>query len=684
MRQNLDKFATFVLKLILPVLAFAIPLFFLPITPNFFDYNKIYLIYLLASISLIAWTVRIIARKRVHLTLTPATIPLLALSVTYILSSIIQSPTVLLSLLGRTSLIISLVIIFIAVTTTQKNEKVISSTIVSLLFSFLILSVISLLQYLDLIQIREKNFSLIGGIFPYLIVAITLLPGSIYLVFKSKNLFAKIFYIVFTTLTTVTAISQINLILTSGQPFTWPYLPFSVGWAIAIDTLKSVRTAILGTGPENFLSTFTRLRPASMNLSTLWNIRFANSSNELFNIISTTGILGGIFWLSAIIKTLGKARKSTLSPHFIFSFITLLTSFVISLIVPANVVLLSIIFISLTLTCLYLKLSGDSNTKDITLNLFTTSTPSTAKEYEQLPIEKSSINQILVIFFSLPCIILLITFWYFSGRAYAASLATFQAIELINTNAGASYEKQALAYTLDPYNPSYRINFSQTSLGLANSLATNKELSDQDKNNISQLIQQAIREAKNAASLDPKSVISWENLAYIYSQLTNFAEGAIDWTIASYNQAILLDPTNPNLRLSLGGIFYSLQDYDSAIKLFGQTIDLKPDWPNAHYNLASAYIGNKNIKKAVEEMRIVVQLIDPNSSDYQKAQNELTDLEKQLPKEPVQPATGATSSQKDNIELVTPTPIPSKPATNINLPETSGPEIPINTPSPTP
>lgn len=686
MRHNLDKIATLILRFVLPIFAFTIPLFFLPITPNFFDYNKIYLIYVLASISMTAWTVRIIARRRLHITLTPSTLSLIALGALYILSSIFQSPTPLLSLLGRTSVIVSLIIIYVSITTTQKNEKIIHATIYSFSFSLLILSVLSLFQYFGILErlvnyapLQDKSFSLVGGIYSYLTLSFALLPGLIYLVLKSKHFFARLFFAITAAITVTSAITQISLLIPSGQSFTWPFLPFSVGWEIAIDTLKNIRTFFLGTGPDNFLSTFTRLRPATMNLSDLWNARFTNSSNELFNVISTTGFLGGILWLSTFLRTFNKIRSNISTPYFAFSSLTLLSVFIISLIIPANIILLSTIFISLTLTSLCLKLSTGSHTKDFTLNLFTTSSPSTAKEYEQLPVEKSSVNQVLVFFFSLPSVLLLVFFWYFSIRAYLASVATYQALLLINTNAGASYEKQIVAYNLDPFNPTYRINFSQTSLALANSIAGQKELTEQDKNNISQLVQQAIREAKNATQLNSQNVIGWENLAQTYNQLTNFAQGAVDWTIASYNQAILLDPTNPSLRLSLGSVFYSLQDFDSAIKLFGQAVDLKPNWANAHYNLSSAYKANNNIKKAVEEMRIVVQLVDPNSQDFQKAQTELSDLEKQLPKE----ASSQTVPSNSTVELVTPTPIPN-PSPKIKLPENGGPEIPLASPTPTP
>ena len=327
-----------------------------------------------------------------------------------------------------------------------------------------------------------------------------------------------------------------------------------------------------------------------------------------------------------------------------------------------------------------LKLTDHPKIKDVIINLVATpknnSTSTTA-------------NAILPWIYTTFTIVLLGFFWFFSGRVYAAAIITKKAIDTLNTEAIVSYNHQAQAYTLDPTNPTYRINFAQTSLALANSLAQKKDLSDQDKQDLTQLVEQAIREAKNATQLDPNSVIVWENLANIYRQLLNFAEGAGDWTVASYSQAISLDSTNPALRLDLGGVLLTLQDFDGAISLFQQAVDRKSDWPNAHYNLASAYNANKNYPKALAEMRIVVQLLDPNTEDYQKAQNELTELEKMIP--PKDTSSGVTgtgspeegsSKANEDVQLVTPTPLPS-PAEPVVLPDDSGPNIPEPTPTPT-
>ena len=160
------------------------------------------------------------------------------------------------------------------------------------------------------------------------------------------------------------------------------------------------------------------------------------------------------------------------------------------------------------------------------------------------------------------------------------------------------------------------------------------------------MIQQAIREAKNAVALNPSKVSNLENLVGVYRNLLNFVQGADSWTIASYNQAIALDPVNPNLRIALGGIYFNQKNWDDAIRLFQQAVNLKPDLANAHYNLAAGYREKGDYAKAVTSMQTVLSLLDKSSADYTKASQELVALN-------ATPATPAAS------QLTQPEPLPT-------------------------
>lgn len=678
MRKTLDKIATLTLRAILPLTALLIPLFFLPFTTNFFDFNKNYLLFFLASLSLISFCLRSIARRQIQLSLSPASFPFLLLTLIFILSSIFQSPNTHQALFENVAPFVSLIIIFITTTSSQKNDQLVKNTLYAFLASSIISSLVSIYQsselnsFSSIAWLQNKTFSPLGNPLSLITFLLPLLPAFVFLVFKTKSLWQKTFFVIGSVIIILALAVQISFYLPPNQIARLILLPFSAGWSIAVDIFKSLRTTLLGVGPGNFINAFTVLRPASLNLTPYWSSRFNTSSSYLLTLLTTTGGLSALLFLFAQINIIKQAKQiKSRSPYLIASLISLTTSFILLLLVPGNTTLLTLNFIFLSLTVILYKLDSHTSIKDQVFSLIA----STHKNSRKTPV--------LSIFLSFASLLLLIFFWLPAIKDYRAAHATYQAFINLNQDATLAYQQLEKAYLLSPTNPHYRTNFAQTSLAIANNIASQENLSDEQKAQITQLIEQSIRESKNAIQLNPQNVIYWENLATVYNQLTNFAEGAVDWTIASYSQAIQLDPSNPQLRLNLGSVYLALSDNSQATKIFEQAVNLKPDWPNARYNLAAAYKADQKYAPALEQMKIVLELIETDSTDYQKVQEEISQLEKLVP---TSETTDQTSDQTPPPELVTPTPIPS-PTTDIEIPQDSGPDIPTEeteSPSPTP
>ncbi len=261
---------------------------------------------------------------------------------------------------------------------------------------------------------------------------------------------------------------------------------------------------------------------------------------------------------------------------------------------------------------------------------------------------------------------------YLLSRSYAAEIYFKKGLDgFAKNDAKQVYDNMRQSIILNPYIEKFRINFSQTNLLLANNIASKKqeEITDQDKQNISQGIQAAIAEGKAATTLNPQKAGNWENLANVYRNILNVAQGADVWTISAYQRAIVSDPQNPIYRLNLGGVYYSLGNYEEAVKLFEQSIGLKPDWPNAHYNLAWALYQRKDYQRAASEMQNVSQLVDPKSEDAKKVQKDLEEFKKMLPEEE---ATAAGELKPGQLSLPTPPSATFSP--KIKLPKEASPE----------
>ena len=111
------------------------------------------------------------------------------------------------------------------------------------------------------------------------------------------------------------------------------------------------------------------------------------------------------------------------------------------------------------------------------------------------------------------------------------------------------------------------------------------------------------------------------------------------------------------MRVQLGGLYYSLKQYDQAIDRFREAIELKPDYANGYYNLSYAYRDSGKTLEAYQAMQQVVALVPADSDDAVKAQDELNQLKSQLPATATQPQA---SPQPD--QLSQPSPLPSPPS----------------------
>jgi tetratricopeptide (TPR) repeat protein len=276
----------------------------------------------------------------------------------------------------------------------------------------------------------------------------------------------------------------------------------------------------------------------------------------------------------------------------------------------------------------------------------------------------------------LPVVALLVIYGFYAQKLLAAEYTFNQALKAVTRNDGReTYRLLQEAITKNPTVDRYHSSYAQVNLALANSIAQKPDITDEDRQNISQLIQQAIREGKNAVALNPQRANSWEILASIYRAIIPLAEGADQFAAQTYNQAATLDPGNPNTRIALGGLFYAAGNYQSAIDIFSLATRVKPDHANAHYNLASAYREAGQVDAAIREMSVVLSLVGPGSDDFNLASKEL---------EALQTKRAQTQGQQGSTNLTTPeSQVPTDPSLNppLELPEDAEPEL---NPSPLP
>lgn len=661
-----EKIAQFTKNLSLFCLASAFilsPLFFLPLTTDFFQLNKQLFFTILTAIALISWLIYNLVQKTVRLTLSPILLPLSIFTTVSLVSTLINSPKNPEIWLTRPALLVVILIYFILTTTLIQNSQTVRKILNLLLICGIIVALFGTLSILGIFQsfsaanyFTAKTFSPAGSPLNLVTFLLTLLPFSLILAFKIKSGPKKLLYFLASGL----LISSIILIasqLLPNRPFAPVLLPKLASWSIAIDTLKT--KALFGAGPNEFLNQFTQFKPISLNRTPFWTINFNTSGSEYLQILTTLGLAGlaAIFlivlgWYKLIKRDAG-TRITSVQMGLNFATAALL---LIGLFIPFTVFHWLILAGYLSLSVGLNKAKNLTKVKDVaaTLNTFTIVPPFSANPATPVSFASGLLPIIIAV------IVLTGTTLagYQTGRVYLSELLFQQSLIAADKNLGTqTYNLQIKTINLNPRIDRYHLAYSNTNLALAASMAAKTNLSDQDQQTITQLIQQAIREARSSVELQPKKSGNWQNLANIYRQLINFAQGADEFSLAAYSQAVAMDPANPNLRLELGSLYFSLEKFDEAVARFQETIQLKPDLPNAYYNLSHAYSGQKKFLEAYQAMQQVEALIPADSADAQKVKTELADLKTKLPAAATQPQ----SKNAQNPTLTQPSPAPVAP-----------------------
>ena len=683
-------------SVILTIFFFLFPLFFLPFTSDPFGTNKFYLLAFTGLLLLSLTTLSTIITRKLIWKKSPFDAPLMLFVLTIIISLVFVSPNKISATLninyGAASILFFTVIFLY--TSTLKNKKNIFSALSTSAVIIAILSLASFFQPLKSINlpsqldfIKSPYFSPIGGRTDLILFTLFMLVywgTKLYLRLSQRHsrpdresgkkqisnqvgddkggvgddrggVWIPLIWFLLFIITSGAAIFSVVKPLIAD--FTFNLLTYRHSWFAAVETLKGILSSLFGVGVDNLSSVFARIRDLSYNQSNLWNSNVNSSRSTILHIFTTTGLFGLLGFFSILFASFNSLRKLDDEKR--------------NLILPIFIFILLAIFLSpptLFMFFLFFATIAAINSE----RLITEKETKTSIDLKDLVLLHFGIILVLVLFIGSTS--------YFLGRAYIASVYTNNA--LINLNKGNlsdSYRDQRNAINLNPYNEASRINFSQTNLLVADTIIKNAkkndnnqaQLTENEKLQVSQAIQQAINEAKSAVTLNSLSAQNWSNLGLIYSNLLSATQGSDSWAISSYQRAINLDPRNPIFRMMLGSLYYILGQYQDSTNLFQQAVTLKPDWANARYNLAWSLYQQKDYQAAATQMQTVLSLLDKdkNSQDYKKAKDTLDNFKKQVELTQQQEQN---ASQGENLNL--PRQQTPQVSPKIELPQSASPE----------
>ena len=659
---------------ILYAVVFLFPISFLPAFANAFEPVKLaILVYGLGAVLLVK-ALRLISTGKLELSSSSFDLPVLLLALAFLASAVLRTPNKMdaFFLPGTATAVLGGALLYYLVNQLSQKEKELgkmllfgSAGVFALIVLFAGTGLLSKIPQLPL-YMQQVAFNPSGGLLPAAIFLAVALPLGISLFILEKVAGKKALLGVSLAVVALGLVLAIYHML-PGKVFSPRFPSASVSWAVAIDSLKV--SPVFGVGPGNYLTAFSRFRPIEYNATDLWAVKFATAHDFFMTTFTETGLLGAaglILALIALVK-LAKTKMREVKLANVLSgenatLLSLSLLIILLLLFPATSLLIAVLFMLLAFV---------SEAKKSSINL------SGSTEAAGLGATSKLTSRLPAFLVTLPILLALAFVFIRGGRVLAADARYKRALDAIAANDTQAYDLLREAINLNPYVDRYHINYAQVNLALANSIAQTPadKITDQDRTNISQLIQQAIREGKSSVALNPLRAANWEVLGRIYQSLIPFAQGADAFATQSLAQAVALDPINPNLRVALGGVYYGQADYETAVRVFELATVAKSDHPNAHYNLAFALRENGDIERAISEMTLVLSMVDRNTPDYETARKALEDLEAK--RAAATPPTGGELTPPQAAEE----PVLKPP---LELPEESNPpESPIS-PTPTP
>lgn len=339
----------------------------------------------------------------------------------------------------------------------------------------------------------------------------------------------------------------------------------SQGTSLAIGWQASIK-GLFGEGPGNFVSAFSKYRPAIFSQGLLWQLRFRQAGNQWLEVLATLGWPGALALTALIIAS---CLLVFLQGSLLAVFLCILLASVYLCFSPAWWLL----FFALLASTIK---KGES--KDFTLK----KSPYTRSLF--------SLGFIVGVVFAIFVV-------SFLGRLYLADY----------------YAKKG------DFQQALRYNNRQAEYFLAQadnllSRALNSARAGGDRAEVSGILGGAINYSKLAFDKYPNNVAVCERRAWIFEQARGLVQGANEWAVKTYKRCLTLEPNNPFFYQQLGVALVRAGDVEAGREALQKAIDLRWQMSVAQYELGRIYYNEDDLARAAAHFIASIR-IDPNYSN---------------------------------------------------------------------
>ena len=616
------------------LMAFLLPILVIPTINNPFFNSKGLLLFILAIGTLLTYIISSFKEKKWLLNSNPLVLPLILFGGSILLSTLITHPEYPYDqLLGWGGFFLSFVLIIIFAPSLIKQDY--SQKLVQILnVAGVIVALNSVLQlfsqrfvgfgfglsqvfnYLSVYEVaNDLSFNLTGGVLLNIQLLSSLILMNLLVKNQRQSLLQKIIIAVL-----VLGLGVNIYAIWPGQANSLILLPLPASLAIARNSLVATRAALFGYGPNSYGHVFSLLKPAWLNTSSVWQYNFESATIFPLTLVVSGGLLALISWIFFTARSVRllsdkKEQKAPALKYFIF------VALAWQVISPLNVMMLALLAIALSFW-LAANIESFKIKKFSFNNIF--------DPFNLQPNNKA--NRYTFTAISIVSLLAVIFLAYQIGLNYAAHVAAYQATQAASKeDFDLFFDKQEQARKLANRSADWRRIYASSSLELAVALSNKTDITPVEQEQVMELVNLAITEARAATILEPNSYQNWLVLADIYLQLADVTEDARQLAFEALAQATNANPNDPFMRISLGQFYMGLEQWEQASNFFLQAVERKPDLAVAYYYLAQAYVKNEQILEAETALQQALLLIDKETDleDYTTVETQLATVSEQ-------------------------------------------------------
>ncbi|NQV89087.1 MAG: hypothetical protein HQ488_02090 [Parcubacteria group bacterium] len=401
---------------------------------------------------------------------------------------------------------------------------------------------------------------------------------------------------------------------------------YGTSWDISKETLNvSTGQLLFGSGPGTWLYDYLAYKPAEVNASQFWTLRFDRAKSALMTMVASIGLVGTVLWLVLMgwvaVKALGRLILERDHEEWKMTYV---------MFIGWAVLLLSHILYSSNMTMSFM-LWGFTGllASQVTLKVW-------KSDFARSPKLGLATSFAFVV-----VAVAVLGSLFITGSRFAAEVAFANAVELDKEGVGIEEVIAELntAVKLNPYSDAYNRNLSSAYLRQARetiAAAEGAELTTEQTQVVIDIVTKAIETSNRATNIEPNYVSNWVVQGSMYRDLMSFAQGAEDLAAQAFLNTIQLEGTNPVHRTNLGRVYLTVADRARSLKAsedpdtaaaaaqqeanllataeqaFTTAIQFKSDYLPAHYYLAATYERQGRLDQALGRL---VALRNNNPAD---------------------------------------------------------------------